>query len=415
MIFYAYKDKCLCALEDVYEYPKAVYKGEKEVYFLTKLPREKSKKTFAVASAADFYVKAEGLHQLCDKPQDWGGYAPSEDTKDLEDLISKAVVRGVNTAYPDYEECFEMKPLKKNRVHLLALGDVGSTLLIGLRLLGREAIGEIGIYDINPMVIKRWEYEANQITAPFEYDTFPKVHGITEDELFDCDMFVFCASMGIPPVGSGVKDVRMYQFEKNGALIARFAKQARDCGFKGIFSVVSDPVDPLCKTVYLESNKDDQGNFDGKGLAPEQIRGYGLGVMNGRALFYADRHPEMVQYKTEGRAFGPHGGDLIIADSITNYNDQVSKDLTKLVVEANLEVRAFGFKPYIAPAMSSGAISLIATLEGKWHYSSNFMGGVYMGAKNRLTPNGLEIERISMPAALYQRLEETYQRLADII
>lgn len=59
------------------------------------------------------------------------------------------------------------------------------------------------------------------------------------------------------------------------------------------------------------------------------------------------------QFLTEGRSFGPHGQDLVIADSIENYNDELSKELTQLTVTANLHMRAIGFKPFIAPAYSS--------------------------------------------------------------
>ena len=37
-------------------------------------------------------------------------------------------------------------------------------------------------------------------------------------------------------------------------------------GFQGLWCAVSDPVDPLAKTAYLESNKNENGVWDGKGL-----------------------------------------------------------------------------------------------------------------------------------------------------
>ena len=40
--------------------------------------------------------------------------------------------------------------------------------------------------------------------------------------------------------------------------------------FQGLWCAVSDPVDPLAKTAYLESNRDENGNWDGLGLRPEQ-------------------------------------------------------------------------------------------------------------------------------------------------
>ena len=38
---------------------------------------------------------------------------------------------------------------RENRVNLIALGDVGGTVLMGLRLLGGDVISSIGIYDLN--------------------------------------------------------------------------------------------------------------------------------------------------------------------------------------------------------------------------------------------------------------------------
>ena len=55
---------------------------------------------------------------------------------------------------------------EKVRVTLLALGDVGSTLLTGLRLMGGDVISSIGICDVRPGAAERWEFELNQIQPP---------------------------------------------------------------------------------------------------------------------------------------------------------------------------------------------------------------------------------------------------------
>ena len=136
--------------------------------------------------------------------------------------------------------------------------------------------------------------------------------------------------------------------------------------------------------------------------------------MNARAAYFAKKEKKFSSFLTEGRAYGPHGQDLVIANSITNYNDTISKELTKLTVEANLTTRKLGFKPYIAPALSSAAISILLTLEGKWHYSSNFLGGVYMGCKNRTTKAGLEIESLPLNEELYCRIKRAFQNLEEI-
>lgn len=330
--------------------------------------------------------------------------------------IAQGVMRAVNRQHPDFEAILAEKPQKtKKRVHVLAIGDVGSTLLTGLHLLGGDCISSIGICDISDKVTARWEFEENQIAYPWAYDALPEVDVVKPEDLFKCDVFVFVASKGIPPVGSGVKDVRMYQFENNSKIVAQYARQARAEHFKGLFAVVSDPVDPLAKTAWLESNKDENGVLDLKGLRPEQVQGFGLGVMNARAAYYAKRDGRFSQFLTEGRSFGPHGQDLVIADSIANYNDALSKELTQLTVTANLHMRAIGFKPFIAPAYSSGAISLILMMRGEWHCGSVFMGGIFMGVKNRYTEYGLETEILPLPDALYERIVTAEENLKKIV
>ena len=292
------------------------------------------------------------------------------------------------------------------RVHILALGDVGATLLLGLKVLGGETVKTIGIFDVNEKVMQRYEREMNQMGWAFE-EKLPEVVMLKEDELFDCDMFLFCASKAIPAIG--VKgDVRMMQFDANRQIVEHFARKAGEAQFKGIFAVVSDPVDPLCKAALLAS-----------GLEPGQIRGYGLGVMNRRAVYYAKKDSRFGSYPEEGRAFGPHGGDLVIADSIENYNDSLSRELTKLTVEANLEVRELGFKPYMAPAISSGAMSVLKTLRGQWHYSSVYIGegmnGAFLGVKNRINDMAVEHEDLPLPQPLFERIKTAYDNLCRII
>ena len=91
-----------------------------------------------------------------------------------------------------------MPPRKdRYRVHLLALGDVGSTLAMGLRLLGGDVISALGICDLREGVPQRWEFELNQINIPGE-GRFPPVEIVDMDHILDCDVFLFCASRFVP-------------------------------------------------------------------------------------------------------------------------------------------------------------------------------------------------------------------------
>ena len=334
----------------------------------------------------------------------------------LSAALEEGLLTAVNTGRAGWEQVLSQRAgTEKKRVNILAIGDVGSTLLTGLKLLGGDVIGSIGICDLSGQITARWEFEMGQISLPWEYYAFPEVHVVRPEELFDCDVFVFVASRGIPPVGSQVKDVRMYQFENNAKIVKQYARMAREQGFHGLWCAVSDPVDPLAKTAYLESNRDENGAWDGRGLRPEQVQGFGLGVMNARAAYFAKQDPRFRSFLTDGRSYGPHGQGLVIANSLTHYDDGLSRELTDLVTTSNLRIRELGFKPYVAPAISSGAMQLLLTLRRSWPCSSVALGDVWFGVRNRLTAAGLEIGTASLPTPLFDRLRETQALLREII
>ena len=344
------------------------------------------------------------------------GDGPSELTPEIFTAFAEETLGGVAVRHPRWQAAVEFaapKPGKK-RVHLLAVGDVGGTLLTALKLLGGDCIAAIGICDLNEKTVARWTAEMGQIAWPWDYDALPEIAPVTPERLFDCDVFIFAATKAIPPVGSGVRDVRMAQLEANRPLVERFARQAREADFRGLFMVLSDPVDPLCQAAWRASNTGPDGTLDGLGLLPEQVQGFGLGVMTARAAYFAKQDPRFSAYLTEGRSFGPHGEGLVIANSVQKYDGALSQELTRLTLEANLRIRDLGFKPYVAPAVSSGAMQLLLALRGAWHCGSVPLGGVWFGVRNRFTPYGLEIETLSMPDALFARLRETEETLRSI-
>ena len=413
--YYKYRNRYLFSFNEYDNYKKIDEReamlNEENLYFLNRINPLQSRRTFLINHPSLLFIKNEDISLLLLGDKDYSRIIPNW----IIEKINKGLVVSVNTEYPNWKDVLTHSSDKKWKVNLVALGDVGSTLLIGLRLLGGDCIKEIGIYDRNYNRLRRWEYELNQIRRPFDEESFPPIHSIDKEQLFDCDMFLFCASKGIPPVGSKVEDVRMAQLNSNSEIIKDYAIMAKHDNFKGIFAVISDPVDLLCKVAFLESNKDENNDYDFKGLASNQIIGYGLGVMNGRACFYAEKSKSTIHYLKEGRVFGPHGEGLIVADSIDNYDEELSEYLTDKTINANIEMRNLGFKPYIAPSLSSGALSIIATIEGNWFYGSSYMGGVYMGSKCRLSNNQIEVEQLRIPPRLFNKINRTYEKLESII
>ena len=294
------------------------------------------------------------------------------------------------------------------RVALVGLGDVGRTVLAGLVLLGGGLLREIAVYDPNEALCARCEMEFNQILSP-DGTPLPQVVLVSMEGLFPCDLLVFTASRGVPGLDSGVRDVRAAQWEANRTLVAPYARRARAADFAGLFCQVADPVDPLSRSVFLASSRDAAGRLDFAGLLPEQVQGFGLGVMAARAAYWARQ--EGIPF-SHGRVYGPHGRGLVVANHRgRDYDPALSQRLTRLTQGANLQVRALGFKPYIAPGLSSAAVSLIQLLRGEDHYGAVPLGGVYFGCRSRFTPQGLAVVREPLHPSLLARLEQTYQTL----
>lgn len=406
--YYTYDGRTLCSAGAL-PYPEISALPETgEVLWVFHRPPLSGRDTFPVTDPAQL-TEREGVASLCAAP------GPEGLPRELTNAIRAGRVRAVNLAHPRFEELTAPLPRpKKVRVNLLALGDVGSTLLMGLRLMGGDVISSIGICDLREGVAQRWEFELNQIQLPGPYDVLPPVEIVSPERLFDGDVFLFCASRFVPDTAVKTGDVRMAQYRLNRELAALYAQKARQARYRGLFCVVSDPVDPLCRAVLTESNRAPSGEMDYQGLFSHQVRGFGLGVMNARAAYYARKDPRFASFLTEGRSFGPHGEDLVIANSIRNYDDALSRRLTEQAVRANLRMRELGFKPYIAPALSSGALSLLLCLRGRWHCSSTYLDGVFMGARNRVLPTGTELERLPLPQALQDRLQTTMDRLRAI-
>lgn len=405
---YTYDGRTLCSAGAL-PYPEISALPETgEVLWVFHRPPLSGRDTFPVTDPAQL-TEREGVASLCAAP------GPEGLPRELTNAIRAGRVRAVNLAHPRFEELTAPLPRpEKVRVNLLALGDVGSTLLMGLRLMGGDVISSIGICDLREGVAQRWEFELNQIQLPGPYDVLPPVEIVSPEQLFDGDVFLFCASRFVPDTAVKTGDVRMAQYRLNRELAALYAQKARQARYRGLFCVVSDPVDPLCRAVLTESNRAPSGEMDYQGLFSHQVRGFGLGVMNARAAYYARKDPRFASFLTEGRSFGPHGEDLVIANSIRNYDDALSRRLTEQAVRANLRMRELGFKPYIAPALSSGALSLLLCLRGQWHCSSTYLDGVFMGARNRVLPTGTELERLPLPQALQDRLQTTMDRLRAI-
>ncbi len=290
------------------------------------------------------------------------------------------------------------------RLSIIGQGDVGRTLAVGLKLLGKNVLSEIGIYDLAAERLAATEMELNQINA-LDFSAVPVV--IKDDNtLYDSDIIVFTASKSVPPLGAATaSDVRLQQFKSNAAILNNYIEQAVARNYQGMFFIMSDPVDLLCRFAADRAQQ-----LKSTQLTAIKIRGFGLGVMYARAAYYAKRI-NWQNFNERGLVFGPHGKGLIVVDDTNNFDIKRSKLLAEKALTANLAVRAAGRKPYIAPALSSGALSIIALLEGRWQYSALSFGSVYFGIKNRMTANGIELVSAPYNRQLEQWMLETISLL----
>lgn len=400
MEFRSWKGFCLCDLGGGFP-PEAarVNAPFAPLVFLVRRDPLKSRGCFAVGNTAQIM-----------EPENACALLPNEAPAALPGVETFVRENGATVLNTAFARAFDhlARPRKKSGLTatLVGLGDVGGTLLIALKLLGRE-LSRIAIYDPNEALCRRYEVELNQVLPP-DGAPLPEIAICSQERLFDCDLFLFTASRGVPPVGSDVQDVRMAQFVRNREMLAGYARRARETAFDGLFCQISDPVDQLCRAVFLESNRDASGAFDAAGLLPEQVRGFGLGVMAARAAYHAKK--DGIDF-SGGRVYGPHGADLIVANHPQNYNEALSARLTQETVTANLRVRELGFKPYIAPALSSAAVSLLRLVRGEVCCSAIPMGGAYFGCRSRTTSAGILTQREALHPALFRKIEEVQQRL----
>lgn len=400
MEFRSWKGFCLCDLGGGFPpEASAVDVPFAPLVFLVLRDPLKSRGCFTVENTAQIM-----------EPENACALLPNEAPAALPELETFVREKGATVLNTAFVRAFDhlARPQKKSGLTatLVGLGDVGGTLLIALKLLGRE-LSRIAIYDPNEALCRRYEVELNQVLPP-DGAPLPEIAICSQERLFDCDLFLFTASRGVPPVGSDVQDVRMAQFVRNREMLAGYARRAREAAFGGLFCQISDPVDQLCRAVFLESNRDASGAFDAAGLLPEQVRGFGLGVMAARAAYHAKK--DGIDF-SGGRVYGPHGADLIVANHPQNYDEALSARLTQETVTANLRVRELGFKPYIAPALSSAAVSLLRLVRGEVCCSAIPMGGAYFGCRSRTTSAGILTQREALHPALFRKVEEVQQRL----
>lgn len=406
MTYKNWRGICLCCEQD--DFPQDACPADapfSPLVFLVKRDPHNCRGLYAISELAEL-CEEESIRLLTPCPAD------AEEHK-LSHFVRTHGATVLNVAFGQafsYLLSFMNRPKDGLKVTLVGLGDVGGTVLTGLTLLGRE-IREIAIYDPYEAMCRRYELEMNQIIPTDKHRTMPRITICPKEQLFDCDVFLFAASRGVPGLNNSAQDVRMAQYDANRDMLREYALMARKVQYRGLICQIADPVDHLCRGLFLQSNRDENGNYDWNGLLPEQIQGFGLGVMAGRAAYYARK--ENIAFHN-GRLYGPHGAGLVVANaSDGSYDDKLSCHLTEMTRQANLRVRELGFKPYIAPGLSSAAISILHYIRGELHYGAIPLDGTYFGCANHLSQQGLMQRREDIALPLMNRIKQSHAFLKE--
>ena len=148
MYYYKIGDKICCSFNGNLSYEKAEmpHPGTPLTFLFEREPGT-GRDSFKVNSPLLLFQEAENVSWLSSrKLEAQAAKKNCELDEAVEAAITQDVMRAVNRLHPDFETILAEKPQKtKKRVHVLAIGDVGSTLLTGLHLLGGDCISSIGI------------------------------------------------------------------------------------------------------------------------------------------------------------------------------------------------------------------------------------------------------------------------------
>ena len=160
MRFKRWNDICLCAQEDLFPADAvSVDAPFAPLVFLVQRDGENSRGLYAVSALAEVW-ETESVRCLTPLEQSCTG-------GDLEDFVAKNGATVLNVTFSNAFSVLQkyLQPKRSGfRVTLVGLGDVGGTVLTGLKLLGHE-IDEVAIYDPNTAMCSRYEMELNQVLA----------------------------------------------------------------------------------------------------------------------------------------------------------------------------------------------------------------------------------------------------------
>jgi len=173
-----------------------------------------------------------------------------------------------------------------SKVAIIGAGSVGATLAFDLCLKG--AVTEIALID------------SNREKAEAEILDIKQGSSLGRSIKIEASEYFSCRDAGIVIITAGARqkpgETRLDLTGRNVAVMKSIANSVLDSGFRGIFLVISNPVDVLTWVTFAES-----------GFPAQRVLGSGTILDSARLREYVARHCKVNPQSIHGYVLGEHG------------------------------------------------------------------------------------------------------------
>ena len=198
--------------------------------------------------------------------------------------------------------------MDNNKIMIVGTGNVGASIAYGI-VNQRTAVNEIVLTDI---IAKDAEGEAMDLRDALAVaPSFVKVSSGTYQDAKDCDVVVITAGAAQKP-----GETRMELLAKNVNILKGMVEQIMASGFKGIFLVVTNPMDVLTYYAYKFS-----------GLPYDRVIGSGTVLDSARLRARVASYLEVNPKSVHAYQVGEHGDTELSLWSLADVGGQKVTDL----------------------------------------------------------------------------------------
>jgi L-lactate dehydrogenase len=176
--------------------------------------------------------------------------------------------------------------LRNGKVAIIGAGSVGATLAYNLSLKG--TVTDIALID------------SNREKAEAEILDIKQGASLGKSLTIEATGYEGCSDSGIAIITAGARqkpgESRVDLMERNVGIVKSIVGSVMDTGFKGIFLLITNPVDVLTWVTFAES-----------GLPASRVIGSGTTLDSARLREYVARHCRVNPQNIHGYVLGEHG------------------------------------------------------------------------------------------------------------